>query len=176
LTIEAYSTRMQPSFVRVRALLGSAAAVMMLISACSTSSSEPTGSSPTAPSPTAPTAAASVRWVGNSPDGMIVELDPSDQCPAEFDIELNLTTSGTTVTGSATTRLRRVEAKGPCGDVLGQVANWGVTGRIESDKISFDLGTTLSHRFTGTIAGTRMTGTFEITQNFQSGRFLLTRQ
>jgi hypothetical protein len=107
---------------------------------------------------------------------MIVDQDPSDQCPAEFDIELNLTTSGTTVTGTATTRLRRVEARGPCGDVLGQVVNWGVTGRSESNNISFDLGNTLSHRFTGTIAGTRMTGRFEITQFPQSGHFAVTRQ
>ena len=106
---------------------------------------------------------------------MIVEQEPEDQCPAEFDLELNLTTSGTTVAGSATTRLRRVEAAGPCGDVLGQVANWSVTGRIDSDNISFDLGSG-SHRFTGMIAGTRMTGRFEITQFPQSGRFAVTRQ
>jgi hypothetical protein len=107
---------------------------------------------------------------------MVVEQDPNDQCPAEFDLELNLTTSGTTVTGTATTRLRRVEAQGPCGDVLGQVSNWGVTGQTESGNISFDLGSTRSHRFTGTVAGTRMTGRFEITQFPQSGRFALTRQ
>ena len=149
----------------------------MLVSACSSSSSEPTGSSPTGPTgPTGPIAAASVRWVGNSPDGMVVEREPQDQCPAEFDIELNLTTTGPTVTGTATTRLRRVEAAGPCGDVLGQVANWSVTGRIEGSSISFDLGNTLSHRFTGTIAGTRMTGTFEIVPFPQSGRFAVTRQ
>jgi hypothetical protein len=148
---------------------------MMLVSACSGSSPAPTGSSPTAPSPTGPTTAASVRWVGTSPDGMVVEREPQDQCPAEFDLELNITTSGTTVSGSATTRLRRVEAAGPCGDVLGQVANWTVTGRIEGGTISFDLGNA-SHRFTGTIAGTRMTGTFEIVPFPQSGRFALTRQ
>ena len=107
---------------------------------------------------------------------MIVEQEPEDQCPAEFDLELNLTTTGTVVTGTATTRLRRVEARGPCNDVLGQVANWSVNGGIESNSISFDLGSTRSHRFTGTIAGTRMTGRFEITQFPQSGRFAVTRQ
>jgi hypothetical protein len=169
----AYSTRVQPSF----ALIGPAAAILLLTSACGGGSQEaPTAPSPTVTAPTSPTPAASVRWVGTSPDGMIVDQDPSDQCPAEFDIELNLTTSGTTVTGTATTRLRRVEARGPCGDVLGQVANWSVNGRLESDNISFDLGNTLSHRFTGTIAGTRMTGRFEITQFPQSGRFAVTRQ
>jgi hypothetical protein len=106
---------------------------------------------------------------------MVVERDPADQCPAEFDLELNLITSGTTVTGTARTHLRRVEAAGPCGDVLGQVANWSVTGGLESDRISFELGSG-THRFTGTIAGTRMTGTFEITDFPQSGRFALTRQ
>lgn len=106
---------------------------------------------------------------------MIVEQEPQDQCPAEFDLELNLASSGTTVTGTATTRLRRVEAAGPCGDVLGSVHTYPLSnGRLESDRISFDLGTG-TYRFTGTIAATRMAGTFVITDFPQSGRFVVSR-
>lgn len=113
--------------------------------------------------------------MGNSPDGMIVEQEPQDQCPAEFDLELNLASSGTTVTGSATTRLRRVEAAGPCDNVLGSVHTYSLSnGRIESDRISFDLGGG-AYRFTGTIVATRMTGTFVITEFPQSGRFVVSR-
>ena len=146
------------------------AAAIMWLSAC--------GGSETPTSPSAPPSqsATTVRWVGNSPEGMIVEQEAEDYCPAEFDLELNLTTISTAVTGTATTRLRRVEAGGPCGDVLGGVHNYSVAnGRIDSDRISFDLGSG-SHRFSGTIAGTRMSGTFSVTEFPQSGRFAVTRQ
>ena len=52
---------------------------------------------------------------------MIVEHEDRDFCPAEFDLELNLTTTGSVVTGTSKTLLRRVEAQGPCNDVLGGV-------------------------------------------------------
>ncbi|HYE86820.1 MAG TPA: hypothetical protein VEA16_10725 [Vicinamibacterales bacterium] len=168
------SHRPSDGFLKRAVALGGA--IIMLTSGCGGSAEAPASPSISAPLPGGPGAAVSVRWVGTSPDGMVVEREPQDQCPAEFDLELNLMTIGTTVTGSATTRLRRVEAAGPCNDVLGQVANWSVTGRVESNNISFDLGNTLSHRFAGTIAGTRMTGTFEIIQFPQSGRFAVTRQ
>lgn len=155
------------------------ALIISMTSGCGASSTPTAPSDSTAPQTpiTNSTPPAAVRWVGNSPDGMVVELDPGDQCPAEFDLELNLTTSGTTVTGTATTRLRRVEAKGPCGDVLGQVSTYNLfNGRIESDRISFDLGNLNPHRFAGTVAATRMTGTFELAQFGQSGRFVVARQ
>src|SRR4029077_8314728 len=111
-----------------------------------------------APSPT-PSPTSSVRWVGLAPGGMVVVLDPYDQCPAEYDLQLDLTTSGTVVTGTASTRLRRVEAAGPCGDVLGEVATWSViNGRVEAGTISFALGSG-TFRFSGTLTATRMTGT-----------------
>jgi hypothetical protein len=118
-----------------------------------------------------------VRWVGNSPDGMHVEQDPLDQCPAELDLELNLTTSGSAVTGSATTRTRRVAAAGDCSNVLGSVHTYRLyNGRLDGSSIAFDLGDTSPHRFAGTIAGSRMTGTFELAQFSQTGRFTVTRQ
>jgi hypothetical protein len=116
------------------------------------------------------------RWIGVSPDGMVVEQEPADQCPAEFDLDLALTRRGTEVSGTATTLLRRVEAAGPCGDVLGRVSSYALrNGRIEGDRISFELGNG-SYSFAGTIAGTRMTGTFAILDFPQTGRFAVTRQ
>lgn len=162
-----------------------AGAIALLALGCSGPSAEPASAPPTAPSPTGsapptgPAPGVSSRWVGNSPDGMHVEQDPLDQCPAEFDLELSLTTSGAVVTGSATTRLRRVEARGPCGDVLGSISTYRLSnGVLEGDRISFDLGDlqTEPHRFTGSIAATRMTGTFALAQFQQRGRFVVTRQ
>jgi hypothetical protein len=131
-----------------------------------------------APPPT-PSPTLSVRWVGLAPEGMVVVLDPYDQCPAEYDLQLDLTTSGTTVTGTANTRLRRVEAAGPCGDVLGEVATWSViNGKVEAGTISFALGSG-TFRFSGTLTATRMTGTVfirELTPFTQTGSFAVNRQ
>jgi hypothetical protein len=132
------------------------------------------GGSP--PSPTSVTG----RWVGATPDGMIVELDPFDQCPSEYDLQLDLTSNGTAVTGTATTRLRKVEAAGDCSDVLGEVATWSViNGSMGSGTISFALGNTGVFRFAGTFTASRMTGTVvlrEFTRFSQSGSFVVNRQ
>jgi hypothetical protein len=113
-----------------------------------------------------------------TPDGMIVELNPTGQCPSEFDLELNLTSSGTGVTGTATTRLRKIfPVPDPCTGSLGQVSTYALfNGRVESDTISFDLGTTGAYRFSGRFTATRMTGTFVITEFPESGRFAVNRQ
>ena len=104
---------------------------------------------------------------------MIVELNPSRFCPSEFDLELNLTASGTEVQGTATTRLRST----PCSDVLGQVSTYTLfNGRVESNAISFDLGSKAAFRFTGTFTATRMTGAFVTTEFPLSGRFTVNRQ
>ena len=130
-----------------------------------------------APPPTTLTPfAATGRWVGMSPDGMVVELNPTGQCPSEFDLELNLTSSTNRVTGTATTRLRKV-AGGQCSDVLGRVSTYTVSnGTVESNTISFELGTNAAYRFSGTFTATRMTGTFMITEFPESGRFAVDRQ
>lgn len=130
----------------------------------------------TPPSPTSVTG----RWMGVSPGGVIVELDSYDQCPSEYDLQLDLTSSGTAVTGTATTRLRRVEAAGDCSNVLGEVATWSViNGSVGSGTISFALGNTGTFRFSGTFTATRMTGTFvlrEFTSFSQAGSFVVNRQ
>jgi len=120
------------------------------------------------------------HWLGVTPGGMIVEQNPQFQCPAEYDLQLDLTVTGTTVTGTAITRLRQVVFTS-CHDVLGEVAHWSViNGRIDAGAISFELGTSGSHRFSGTLTSTRMTGTFTITQSVptltvETGSFSLNR-
>jgi hypothetical protein len=103
---------------------------------------------------------------------MIVEVF-NGQCPEEFDLELNVTASGTRLTGTATAHLRKTW----CPDVLGNVSTYQLfNGRVESDAISFDLGTTTAYRFSGRFTPTRMTGTFVITEFPQSGRFAVDRR
>jgi titin len=115
------------------------------------------------------------RWVGLAPDGMLAEPGPR-RCPSEFDIQLDLTSSGTVLTGTAITRLRRVGFSS-CGDVLGQVATWTVAnGRIDGGAVSFSLGQNAAMRFSGTLTGTRMTGTFVIDFDTQPGTFAVTKQ
>ena len=164
---------------RVTAAGCAAAVIVMLISACGATtgpSQSPPGPTPAA-SATPPESSTTARWVGKSPDGIIVEHEDKDFCPAEWDLDLNLTTTGTKVTGTATTLLRRVEAAGPCGDVLNSVATYEVhNGRIESGTISFEYGTGGTYTFTGTVSGARMSGTWTYTDFPQSGRFAGTRQ
>jgi hypothetical protein len=117
------------------------------------------------------------RWAGVAPEGMIVEANPAGYCPAEFDLELSLTTSGTTVSGTATTRLRKTTPGQQCSDVLGRVSTYGLfNGKAEANTISFDLGSNGAYRFSGTFTATRMTGTFFTTDFPQSGRFIVNRQ
>lgn len=156
-----------------------AVAILLLASGCGGGSTEPaTPTSPTTQTPTgtAPSAA-SGRWVGNSPEGMVVEVNPRGQCPAEFDLELNLTGTATTVTGTGRTLLRRTTPGQMCSDVLGGVHTYTLTnGRIDGGTISFDFGSTGNYRFSGTFTASRMTGTFAIIEFPESGRFAVNKQ
>jgi hypothetical protein len=120
------------------------------------------------------------RWVGVAPEGIIIVQDPNDVCPAEYDLQLDLTSNGTEVTGTGTTRLRRVEAAGDCSSVLGEVATYGVIdGNVGSGSISLTLGGNRTFRFSGTFTATRMTGTVavrEFTPFAQSASFAVNRQ
>jgi len=49
-------------------------------------------------------------------------------------------------------------------------------GKVSANSISFELGATAAYRFSGTFTATQMTGTFEITEFPESGRFTVTRQ
>lgn len=127
------------------------------------------GSVPSPPSP------ATARWRGVSPEGMIA--DPgSPECPVEWDLEMDLTVSGTTVSGTATTRNRRVQFA-RCSDVFGAVATYDVSGTADASgaiALRFGVG---SPAFTlnGTFTATRMTGRF-VAPNNQPGGFAVTRQ
>ena len=157
-------------YVRVRAVnaYGQSAASNEIILTVSSGGSPPSATS------------VNGRWTGVAPQGMLVELDPFDQCPAEYDLQLDLTSSGTVVTGTAITRLRRVEAAGDCSNVLCEVATWSVIdGSVGSGTISFALGDTGVFRFSGTLTATRMTGTVllrEFTPFAQAGSFVVNRQ
>jgi hypothetical protein len=127
-------------------------------------------SGPAAPSPAAPSQA---QWVGLTPDGILAAIDPLRWCPAEYDLQLDLMTTGTTVTGTAITKLRKVSSD-RCGDVFGQIATWTVTnGKAESGKISFGLAEAMT--FSGTFTGTRMTGSFAMPSTGQTGSFVVVR-
>jgi hypothetical protein len=125
----------------------------------------------------APAPAAGQRWLGVAPDGMILEPGPG-ACTLEMDLQLDLTTSGTAVTGTATTKERKVAAG--CGG-LGSVETWTVTnGKVGSGSISFSLPATGQGQgqtidFSGTFTATRMTGTV-ITFGGRRGTFALNRQ
>ncbi|MEO8681220.1 MAG: hypothetical protein ABI665_19375 [Vicinamibacterales bacterium] len=102
---------------------------------------------------------------------MIIDV-VNGQCPRSFDVEFNFTSSRTGEIGTATTRLRET----PCLDVLNGVHSYSLTkGNVTADSIAFNFGSG-AYIFTGTFAGSRMTGSFSITEFPQSGHFIVTRQ
>lgn len=123
------------------------------------------------PSPTSVTG----RWVGVTPDGWI--LDPgTDSCDLEWDLQLDLTQSGTAVTGTATTRVRKVARPG-C-DPIGLVETASLlSGTVGSGTISFTLpgDRGLIIYFSGTFTATRMAGTMTAFGS-RAGSFAVNRQ
>ena len=127
------------------------------------------GSSATGPSSSS--SAAAGKWIGASPDGMIVDVI-NGQCPRAFDVEFNFTSQTSGEIGTATTRLRET----PCADVFNSVHTYSLSkGNVTADSVAFDFGSGAYH-FTGTFAGSRMTGSFSITEFPQSGHFIATKQ
>jgi hypothetical protein len=113
------------------------------------------------------------RWVGMSPDGMIIEPGPG-ACTLELDLTLDLVSNGTSLTGTANTRERRV-ADGCRG--LGDVETSSViNGRLGPGTISFSLpaGGSNTIDFTGTFTANRMSGTL-ITFGGRRGMFSVNR-
>ena len=165
---------------RKTALKCTAVAVMLVASGCggSPAPTSPTPAPTPTPTPTVTTpSAVSGRWVGNAPEGMVVEVNPRGECPAEFDLELNLTGTGAAVTGTARTLLRRTTPGQMCSDVLGGVFTYTLAnGRIDGSTISFEFGTNRNYRLSGTFTGSRMTGTFSIIAFPESGRFAVNKQ
>lgn len=102
---------------------------------------------------------------------MIIDVI-NGQCPRSFDVEFNFTSNTSGEIGTATTRLRET----PCLDVLNGVHTYTLLkGNVTADSIAFDFGNG-SYKFSGTFTGSRMTGSFSITEFPQSGHFIVTKQ
>jgi hypothetical protein len=139
----------------------------------------PTGntSTPTPPGATPAPAAVTGRWVGVAPDGMIID-DRPDACDLELDLQLDLTASGDSVTGTATSTSRRLAPGRNC---QGVVDTWRViNGRIGPGAISFTLDgirpPPLTLDFSGTFTANRMTGTMVTSIGRRLGTFAVNRQ
>lgn len=121
-------------------------------------SPSPTPTPTPTPAPTPAPIETTGRWVGMSPDGMIIEPGPG-ACTLELDLTLDLVANGTSLTGTANTRERKV-ADGCRG--LGDVETFSVmNGRLGPGTISFSLpaGGSNTIDFSGTFTATRMSGT-----------------
>lgn len=88
--------------------------------------------------------------------------DGPGACDLEFDLQLDLTSSGSVLTGTAITTLRKlVPMPVNCGPV-GTVERWPplTNGTLGPGTISFSLpDPSVTVNFTGTFTATRMTGT-----------------
>jgi predicted phage tail protein len=115
------------------------------------------------------------RWVGVAPDGMIIE-DAPGACDLELDLQLDLTQSGTTVTGTAITTTRRLSSTPGC---RGGVDMWTLLNlTVGSGTISFSFQNQSGPGtidFSGTFTATRMTGTL-VTFGGRRGTFTVNRQ
>lgn len=117
----------------------------------------------------APPSAMTGQWVGK----MAAEPDPR-ACPVEWDIDLNLLATGSTVSGTIITRNTGVMFPS-CADVAGHVATYGITGTAATDGgISFTASDV--YRFAGTFSATRITGRFTVQATGQPGTFVAYRQ
>ena len=119
----------------------------------------------TAPTPT-PTSSLTGTWVGlvSNGDGMTASADP--RCPNEkFDFQLAITQSGSTISGTGTTR---VVSGGVC-DRAGVVDSSTFSGTASNGTFSFRVanglsatGTYTSSRMTGSLSGGGGTGSFAV--------------
>lgn len=90
---------------------------------------------------------------------MIIDVI-NGQCPRSFDVEFNFNSSTSGEIGTATTRLRET----PCLDVLNGVHTYNLDkGNVTADSISFEFKGG-SYKFSGAFSGSRMTGSFSITE------------
>jgi hypothetical protein len=124
--------------------------------------------------PATPTATG--RWVGTSPHGMLA--DPGHlQCPDELDLTMDLTAVGGTISGTATTRIRRVQYS-TCSDVFNSVATYGVSGTVGAgNTLSMQFGTgSAAYVLTATFSLTEMTGRWTHQQTGQVGSFRVLKQ
>ena len=97
------------------------------------------------------------RWIGLAPDGMV---SPAPNCQAEADLMLDLTQTGSTVTGTVTDRTRLTRCENNSGRTRLLV------GTVGAGVVSFD---TVDGHCSGTFTATRMTGScVEITGTYRA--------
>lgn len=103
-------------------------------------------------------------------------------CDIEFDLQLDLTASGTAITGTGLTKLRKLVPNPVLCDVIGEETKWRVTnGTAGSGTIAFIFPPNPGDNnpgnveFSGTFTGSRMTGTV-ITPGGRRGVFSVNRQ
>jgi hypothetical protein len=153
---------------------GAAAGVGIALAAGGGGEASPaTGSTGPAPTPNL-----TGRWVGTGADGVFITTNPS--CFDEFDLVMDLTQTGSTLTGSYGGNRRRVGPNPPagCPPVGTPTDPVMLTGTVGQGTLSFQLAVTPPATFTGTFTGNRMSGTFTSTfmDQQQTGRWSANRQ
>ncbi|MBI3402475.1 MAG: fibronectin type III domain-containing protein [Acidobacteria bacterium] len=98
------------------------------------------------------------RWLGLSPDGLIIDAS-TGSCDIEEDIQLDLTQTGSALTGTLTERIRKVNPARPTCDTVGAVYGpWVVAGTAGAGTVTLTVtvekGQTST--YTGTFTATRM--------------------
>ena len=117
------------------------------------------------------------RWLGAFPDGIFL---PDAVCEREFDLQLDLTQSGSALTGTGTLRVRVSTGGSSCAHV-GDVGSNALTGTVGTDgsiAIRFSPVPGVTADLTGTVLGNHMRGaiTFRIRSETNVGTWTLNRQ
>lgn len=98
------------------------------------------------------------RWLGLAPDGFVI--DPATgSCEIEYDIQLDLTQTGSALTGTTISRVRKVNPARPTCSRVGNVDGpWPVSGTAGAGTLTITVtaqkGETST--FSGTFTATRM--------------------
>jgi hypothetical protein len=130
------------------------------------------------------------HWVGTAPDGIIITTNL--ECGVESDLTLDLTQAGTTIGGTWTSVLRRLNPNPPpgslCTDALGmRMGPVAVSGTVGAGNVSFTITLPppenpktpgpLTVSFMGTFTTARMSGTWACGANcVQSGNWAVNRR
>jgi hypothetical protein len=115
--------------------------------------------------PQPPGSEVSGQWLGLGSDGIRL---PNNDCVLGLDLLLDLVQSGSTVSGTATGRVREIFGQGEECDaqVLGMIVSAPLTGTISGRTIALSFSTLVEEAFrvdlTGTVIGTRMDGTVTV--------------
>lgn len=112
--------------------------------------------------PLPPGVGVSGQWLGLGSDGIRL---PDNDCVVRVDLLLDLVQSGTSISGTATGRVREIFEQGEECDtqVLGMIVSAPLTGTMTGSTIAFSFSTFIEEAFridfTGTVIGNRMDGT-----------------